>query len=109
MTNPRIKPHCEGLYKWLKLNLGRHALAPLTGTDMKALDAAVHIVHLYAYTGDREVLDAFRIVVERMQPSTRELAFHAIAYLRDWPDRPIMWAAAGLPLPAAVRRCAGEH
>lgn len=106
MASP--KPVCAALLTWLRLNLGRGALAPLTGTDAKALAAAAHIVVLYAYDRDDATLAAFRAVVLRMQPSTRELAYHAIAHVMDWDDRARVWARAGLG-PIRVHRCEGEH
>lgn len=93
---PKPQGTCDALLAWLRANLGRAALAPLTGTDGKALAAAVHIVELYAYDSDPSVLVAFRVVVVRMQPSTRHLAYHAIAHVLDWPDRDRIWALAGL-------------
>jgi hypothetical protein len=59
------------------------------------------------YPREPEVAKAFGLVVGRMQGSTKELAFHAIAHPLDWPDRPRLWAAAGL-LPIPVRKCAYE-
>lgn len=86
------------LHKWLKGNLGPQCLAPCTGTDFKALSAAVAIVDLYLYDFDGYGLEAFRSVVLKMQPSTRHLAYHAIAMVMDWSDRAKLWKAAGLPL-----------
>lgn len=106
MTAP--KPGCVSLRKWLLLNLGRDALAPLTGTDSKALSAAAHIIELYAYSESEAPLVAFREVVMCMQPTTRELAFHAIAHVMDWDDRARLWMLAGLPAFRFARRCAGE-
>lgn len=48
----RKKSECDELMTWLRANLGRGALAPLTGTDSKALRAIVHVLLLYQYTGD---------------------------------------------------------
>lgn len=87
----RPKPNCDALLAWLRSNLGRSALAPLTGTDAKALAAAVHI-----------------LVVLKMQPTTRELAFHGTAFLMDWHNRAEIWIAAGLPDLALTSVCAGE-
>jgi hypothetical protein len=91
------KSDCDQLLTWLRLNLGRRALGALTGTDSKALAAAVHLIRLYAYNGHQPVLEAFRLVVLEMQPSTRQFAFHAIAYVADWDTRFTWWALAGLP------------
>lgn len=94
MTQP--KPVCASLRPFLTANLGRHALGALTGTDSKALAAAVHIIELYAYDRDDSVLSAFHDVVLRMQPSTRRLAYEAVAHVMDWPDRDRVWQRAGL-------------
>ncbi len=81
---------------WLKSNLGKRCIAPLTGTDARALFAAVHAIDLYAYAPSEELLTAFAILVRNMQPHTRELAFHSIAHILDWSDRDRIWNAAGL-------------
>ena len=106
---PKAKPHCEALVTFLRLNLGgRGALAALTGTDWKALDAAVHILTLYCYGGDESTLVAFRLVVMKMQPKSMEMAYHAIAYLMDWDNRAELWLRAGLPTDIPIHRCEGE-
>ena len=61
------KPECPmtNLEKWLKENLGPTALAPLTGTDRRALAAALHIIELYSYTSADALIDAFgRLVMQ---------------------------------------------
>lgn len=87
----RAKPACVTLLPWLWDNLGRAALAPLTGTDMRALRAAVQIIELYAYDRSTHALYAFGQVVLRMQPGQRYMAFHAIAHVMDWSDRADLW------------------
>lgn len=89
--NPEFK-------KWLQANLGKRCLAPLTGTDCDALCAATQIVASFRYEiyESPRALQAFATMVERMQPSTRAFAFHAIAMVMDWPDRERLWAAAEL-------------
>lgn len=107
----REKPWCEQVYPWLRANLGPRCLAPLTGTDARALAAAVQLIALYNQcdSGDeRAVLGAFRAAVLCMQPSTRELAYHAIAQQCEWDTRAALWCAADLPVPMVVRRCAHE-
>lgn len=103
-------PVCRELRKWLKANLGPKCLAPLTSTDSKALDAAVHIVELYAFSNpehEAPLIQAFGIVVSCMQPSTMELAYHSIAHVLEWRSRSDIWAKAGLPK-IPVRRCLHE-
>ena len=101
---------CEGLVKWITDNLGVRALAPLTGTDNKALAAAVHILELWGM-GDDRLLQALRIVVLEMQPSTRYFAYHAVAYLAEWETRDRVWRSAGLSFDDLVRapRCRGDR
>ena len=103
----RQKPACETIRPWLKANLGKHCTGALTGTDNRALDAAVQIINLYSYDPGPEVVEAFGLVVRRMQPSTQYLAYHAIAHVTDWSFRHELWVAAGLP-EFAVGRCAYE-
>lgn len=106
----RNKSTCQSLITWLKLNLGRHHLAALTGTDSRALAAAAHILSLRGVCSHNPALiAAFREVVLCMQPSTRELAYHAVAYLGEWDDRAKVWAEAGLPPLARVSVCDGER
>lgn len=101
---------CTETLRFLRANLGRQALAPLTGTDYRALAAAIHIVSLYTYGGGNDAtLQALRLVVMQMQPSTRHLAYHAIAHGMDWNDRARVWALAQLPpMPEVAQRCANE-
>jgi hypothetical protein len=90
------KPCCQTLRTFLKGNLGPRCLAPLTGTDARALDAAVHILELYSYHRVQDVLAAFKAIVLTMQPHTRHFAYHAIAMVMDWEFRSPIWTAAGL-------------
>lgn len=99
------KPPTVTLFPWLRSNLGKHCLAPLTGTDARALLAAVQVIDLYSVHREKDVLGAFGILVLCMQPSTRELAFHAIAHVVEWSDRAPIWRDAGLTLPTDLRRC----
>lgn len=101
------RPYCQTVLPWLRSNLGRQCLAPLTSTDAAALSAAVQIVLLYAHTGGPQVLNAFGTVVQTMQRSTWELAYHAIAHILDWDDRGRVWNLAGLPT-ITVRKCNWE-
>lgn len=106
----KTKTAGQQVLTWLHDNLGRDALAPLTGTDTRALRAAVEIIELYSYDRHSFVLAAFRLVVERMQPHTRWLAYHAIAMVMDWGDRREIWDAAGLDFTPVIGkpRCQAE-
>lgn len=75
--------------KWLRAN--KHDLAPLTGTDRKALAAIAECWQLYAYTGTECVLRAISELLKVMQPKTRHLARELIAYAMDWGDRDRLW------------------
>lgn len=104
------KPKAETLFPWLRNNLGKKALAPLTGTDARALQAAVQIIEHYAYDPCQTVLDAFRMIVNRMQPKCHIFAYHAIAHCMDWGHRAELWREAELPAldPHYYVRCAYE-
>jgi hypothetical protein len=67
------------------------ALAALTGTDVDVLDAFVPCLELYARTGNERVLEAARIVLLEMQPSTRWIARELIAFVMCWDDRERLW------------------
>lgn len=103
----KTKPPCTTILPWLKANLGPRCTAPLTGTDVCALFAAVQIIELYCIHTEQSVLDAYALVVQQMQPGTRELAYHAIAHVMDWSHRADLWLRAGLS-PFNPRRCAHE-
>lgn len=108
MTRP--KPECQDVGRWLVANLGKGVLAALTGTDAKALAAAVHIVELYSYSPSPRIAHAFGIVVSEMQDSTQYLAFHAIAKVMEWDTRAELWSLANLPpLPANTPECANAR
>lgn len=81
------KSKADTVFPWLRANLGKKSLAPLTGTDARALQAAVQIMEHYAYDNSPSVLVAFRLVVLRMQPKCYLFAYHAIAHVMDWSDR----------------------
>ena len=85
------KPVAATILKWLRDN--GLSLGVLTGTDARALRAAVQIVDLYSATGSLAVVQAFGSCVKEMQPSARHLAFHAVAHVLDWDDRAKLWAA----------------
>lgn len=107
MTATEPKP-VETVCDWLAANLGDHALAPLTGTDSRALRAAEQILELYSYHGQQTVLDAFGAVVSCMQLHTQELAYHTIARVMNWSDREKVWRMSGLQLRWCPRVCAFE-
>ena len=75
--------------KWLKAN-GRD-LAPLTGTDHRALSAIAQCWQLYAVERQNHVIDAVAHLVLVMQPSTRHLAAALIPWAMDWSDEEPVW------------------
>jgi hypothetical protein len=100
-------PLSKTVFAWLKANLGKNCLGVLTGQDEKALACAVQMVPVWCNSDDRAaVAQAFGLIVRQMQPSARELAFHAIAHAADWGHRVELWNEAGLPLWDRVRICA---
>ena len=106
MNNDYHPPACTVL-DWLRANMGGRALAPLTGSDTRALRAAVQLIEQYSYDRHPSILDAFALCVMRMQPKTRELAYHAIAHPMDWSDRARLWLAAGFDT-RPVLKCSFE-
>lgn len=79
-----------------------HSLAPLTGTDSKALQAIAACWTLYAYTHSSDVLYAVRLLLREMQPKTRPLARELIAWAMDWNDRDRLWPLVAEPIPAVA-------
>lgn len=86
------------IIKWLQANLGgRHATAGLTSTDTHALVTATNLSNLISYeSAPARLFQAYGAIVEEMQPTTRHLAFHAIACELDWSHRMMIWTRAGL-------------
>lgn len=71
--------------QWLKAN--GHDLAPVTGTDSRALAALEQMWELYAYTRSADILKAIALVLRRMQETTRHLGIELAAKAMDWTDR----------------------
>jgi hypothetical protein len=87
---PRRKPQLANEpLRWLAANGAD--LAPLTGTDTKALLAIAACWELFAYTRSNRVLDAIRSLLSEMQASTAPLTRDLIARAMDWSDRDRYW------------------
>jgi hypothetical protein len=98
-VSSKAQPVCCAVRTWLKENLGKRALAPLTSTDSRALDSAVHILELWNSCDSKDkgaVMRAFAAVVRAMQPQCQYLVYHAIAQQMEWHSRDEVWALAGL-------------
>jgi hypothetical protein len=100
-------PYSSTVRTWLRNNLGKNCLAPLTSQDSLALDAATQTAALWAYTRRENLAAAFAATVQQMQPSTQHLAYHVVAHAGNWSDRQELWDLAGLPS-IPIRRCSGE-
>ncbi len=94
----KTQPHAATILKWLRDN--GQSLGALTGQDTRALQLCVSAMALYS-SCDQEMeshaLSAFRGGVVAMQPSTRHLAYHAVAHVLDWPAREMIWRRAECP------------
>ena len=92
---PTEKPCCQTGPKWIVERLkDKHALAPLTGQDWRALTAFLHAVALYGNSdgdGRRSALLAMAYLVRAMQPSTRHLAKAGIPHVLDWSHEDEIW------------------
>jgi hypothetical protein len=72
--------------------LRRGCLAPLTGTDVRAMTAFVACIDLYSYCDHpEEALRAAAIVLGQMQESVRWIARELIPFVREWEDRDRLW------------------
>jgi hypothetical protein len=69
----------------------RGSLAALTGTDVRALDAFVACLELYAYTGNESAMQAAGLSLLPMQVSTRWIAKELIAFVLEWESRERLW------------------
>lgn len=83
------------ILSWLKLNLGRSAIAPLTSTDTYALVTSVNLSNLISYpSAPPELFRAWCDIVSQMQEHNRHLAYHAVAMELDWSHRRMIWEQA---------------
>lgn len=89
VSGRREPPRCSDALQWLRAN--GHSLAPVTGTDARALKAFAHLLDLYALTGSSSVVVALAVCVAEMQPKIAPLARELIAWALDWGDRDRMW------------------
>lgn len=85
-----------GLIPWLRRNCGKHCTGALTDHDRPALFAATHCANVWLRGRTPGAAKAFALCVQEMQPSTRYLAYHAIAYMGDWGHRLELWQRANL-------------
>lgn len=76
--------------KWLRAN--GHSLAPLTGTDARALAAIAACWQLYAVERQPHVIEAIGHLVLVMQPKCRHLAAALIPWAMDWSDQGPLWS-----------------
>lgn len=96
------------IFAWLRANLGPRSLGGLTSQDAQALLASVTITPLISWSGaDPKLFEAYKAIVEQMQPNQRWLAFHAVAIELDWSHRAMIWGQAGILdwLPGSFQEC----
>ena len=99
-----MNPPCVTFRSFVRANFAKGCLSPLTGTDFRALDAAIQIIAMLAYDRSPEAIEAFGKVVGRMQPHCQWIAYQAIAHGIDWSERDSIWAEAGLPVVSSGHR-----
>ena len=99
MRSPRPERYDAPLV-WLRAN--KHNLAPLTGTDVKALLAIAYSWRLYSYTRDAGVIDAVVKLLRTMQPKCWRYAKALIPWAMDWSDEDVVWAEVEARLVAAA-------
>lgn len=93
---PAPKPRCASGKTWLRNRLGRDALAPLTGQDMRALEAYLHLLELYFASdeiGERCAYVAIGCAIAAAQPSVWHVFRAAIPWAREWDDEARLWPA----------------
>lgn len=84
--------------RWLKAH--GHDLAPLTGTDARALAAIAACWQLYAVERCANAIEAAGHLVLTMQPKTRPLAKALIPWALDWSDEEPVWLRVLLAIDA---------
>lgn len=91
MKTTKEKCAADRVFPWLRANYGRAALAPLTGTDRRALAAFVQVLELAAGRAHVGHFRALAVCALDMQPSTVWLARSAIPMVLDWSDEFPLW------------------
>lgn len=87
-------PPCRAGIQWLRVKYGKGNLAALTGQDGYALEAAIHVLDLYARSdahGKRSAITALGALVAAMQPGCRTFVRDAIPYVLDYGDVDKLW------------------
>lgn len=107
---------CAEIGKWLRVNVGKYCLAPLTGQDHAALFAIAHLLNAYARSDDngrKALAVALAYTASAMQPSVRYLVKRAVPYAMDWSHESEVWEHIIESAPDRLwsencRKCAGE-
>jgi hypothetical protein len=97
MPSPRRtppKPPSKIASEFCRAHLGRHAFAPLTGTDWRAWHAFVHLLELWGVSRDPRALDAMRSTIACAQTrheDVMQIFVQTIPAMLDWSDVAALW------------------
>lgn len=105
---PTPKPDCKGWATWLKASgrVTKHELGAFGGTDVRALEASLHVIRLWGGGDDahrRAACIALRALVDSMQPHCRRFVKFLIPMVLDWDHEEQLWREAGLMVPLEQR------
>lgn len=88
------KQVCQTAPPFIAHHCGKHSLGALTGQDLRALQAFVHLVELYAVSdamGRETALRAMSCTVQAAQVSVWPLFKKCIPHVMDWGDEERLW------------------
>jgi hypothetical protein len=88
------KPRCADGIAWLRQRLGRGALAPLTGQDLRALAAYLHLLELYVTADEPGEVSASLAIGHTLaaaQPSVWPIFKAAIPWAGEWHHEDEWW------------------
>jgi hypothetical protein len=89
-------PEQTALY-FVRYHLGKHAFAPLTGTDWRAWRAFVHLLELYGVSRGRGAIEALRACYActlrsyGAQGDVAAVFLQTIPAMLDWSDTRTLW------------------
>lgn len=81
------KPPPKIAQEFVRAHLGRHAFAPLTGTDWRAWNAFVYLLELWGVSRDPHALDAMRATLACAQTrheDVMQVFVQTIPAMLDW-------------------------
>jgi fermentation-respiration switch protein FrsA (DUF1100 family) len=88
---PKPKPSTQVASEFVRAHLGKHAFAPLTGTDWRAWYAFVYLLELYGVSRDPRSIHAMKSTLACAQASVMDIFIQTIPAMLDWCNVAELW------------------